>query len=203
MTADKMKHYFHPMSRAVTTHWMLEELGEPYEQVLIDFPAGANDTPEYRAINPMGKIPALVDNGTVITETAAICAYLADKFPQHNMAPDLQSPQRGHYLRCLFLTGNTLEPMFTFHQFGVTDYPAQSAGFGDMTRCLATIQSLVPTRDWVLGEQFSAADLVFGGTLDFSVQLGWVENPSDEISAYIQRLKARPAYRATHDPSWY
>ena len=108
-----MKHYFHPMSRAVTTHWMLTELDAEHEQIVVDFPAGENNTPEYRAINPMGKIPALVDGDVVVTETAAICAYLADKFPEKGFAPQPDSTERGRYYRYLFFAGNTLEPMFS------------------------------------------------------------------------------------------
>ena len=106
------------MSRAVTTHWMLAELDAEHEQVLVDFPKGENNTPEYRAINPMGKIPALVDGQVVITETAAICAYLADKFPDKGLAPAPNSTERGRYYRFLFFTGTTLEPMLTFNQLG-------------------------------------------------------------------------------------
>ena len=139
-----MKHYYHPMSRAVTTHWMLTELEAEHEQVIVDFLAGENDTPEYRAINPMGKIPALVDGDVVVTETAAICAYLADKFADKGLAPSTSSKQRGRYYRYLFYPGTTLEPMFSFTQLEVA-HPPQSAGWGDLERCLATgAQSFQP-----------------------------------------------------------
>ncbi len=198
-----MKHYFHPMSRAVTTHWMLTELDVPHEQIVVDFLAGENDTPEYRAINPMGKVPALVDGDVIVTETAAICTYLADKFPEKGLAPPLDSPERGSYYRYLFFPGTTLEPMFTATLLGISDYPAQSAGWGDMARCLQTVEALTPQADWALGTRFTAADVVFGGTLDFAVQLGWLESPSESVAAYVRRLKDRPAYRASHGPDWH
>ena len=198
-----MKHYFHPSSRGVTTHWMLAELDVPHEQIIVDFMAGENDTPEFREINPMGKVPALVDGAVVVTETAAICAYLADKFADRGLAPALDSPDRGSYYRYLFFPGTTLEPMFTINSLGVTDYSAQSAGWGDLPRCLATIEVLTPEADWAMGAQFSAADVVFGGTLDFAVQFGWLESPSAKVAAYVRRLKDRPAYRLTHDPAWH
>jgi len=198
-----MKHYYHPMSRGVTTDWMLEELGAQHERVIIDFQAGENDTPEYRAINPMGKIPALVDGDVVVTETAAICAYLADKFPDAGMAPASGSNERGRYYRYLFFPGTTLEPMFTVNSLGITDYSAQSAGFGDMERCMATVESMTPEREWALGSQFTAADVVFGGTLDFAVQFGWLASPTPKVQAYVRRIKDRPAYQRSHDPSWH
>ena len=198
-----MKHYFHPSSRGITTHWMLAELEAPHEQVIVDFMAGENDTAEYRQINPMAKVPALVDGDVVITETAAICAYLADKFPEKGMAPPADSPERGRYYRYLFFPGTTLEPMFTIRSLGVEDYSAQSAGWGDLARCLDTIEALTPDSDWALGAGFSTADVVFGGTLDFAVQFGWLESPSDKVAAYVRRLKDRPAYRKTHDPAWH
>ena len=198
-----MKHYFNPMSRALTTDWMLRELDAEHEQILVDIQAGDNDTPEFRALNPMGKIPMLVDKDVVVTETAAICAYLADKFPDRGLSPELGSPLRGKYYRYLFFPGTTLEPMFTAQQLGLTDYAAESAGWGDLERCMETLEALVPKDEWVLGSQFSAADVVFGGTLDSSVQFGWLETPSAAVADYVGRIKSRPAYRASHDESWH
>ncbi len=198
-----MKHYFNPMSRAVTTHWMLVELGVEHEQIVVDFMSGETKTPEFRSINPMGKIPALVDDDVVVTEVAAICAYLADKYPEKGLAPPHGSKERGKYYRYLFVPGTTLEPMFTFKLLEVSDYSADSAGFGDLERCLATIESMTPDKAWVLGDQFTAADVVFGGTLDFAVQLGWLQSPSAKVTAYVRRLKDRPAYKQSHDPAWH
>ena len=198
-----MKHYYHPMSRAVTTHWMLLELAADHEQIVVDFPAGENNTPEYKAINPMAKIPTLVDGDIVITETAAICAYLADKFPEKGFAPDVNSAQRGRYYRYLFFPGTTLEPMFTVNQMESADYSPQSVGWGDLERCLATIEEMTPENGWAMGENFTAADIVYGGTLDFAAQFGWLGSPTQKVGAYIQRLKNRSAYRESHDPSWY
>jgi len=198
-----MKHYYHPMSRAITTDWMLKELEADHEQVVIDFMADENNTPAYRAVNPMGKIPALVDGDVVITETAAICAYLADKFPDRGLAPDPSSTQRGRYYRYLFYPGTSLEPMFTFEQLDVENATPQSSGWGDLERCLATIETMAPASEWALGEHFSAADVVFGGTLDFAIQFGWLSSPSATVTAYVRRIKGREAYRQSHDPSWH
>ena len=198
-----MKHYFNPMSRAVTTHWMLSELEVEHEQIVVDFMSGDVKDPEFRSINPMGKIPVLVDGDIVVTETAAICAYLADKFPEKGLAPPQGSKERGKYYRYLFVPGTTLEPMFTFELLELDDYPADSVGFGDLERCLATIESMTPERVWALGDQFTAADVVFGGMLDFAIQLGWLKSPSAKVTSYIRRIKDRPAYKQSHDPAWH
>ncbi|MEM7080889.1 MAG: glutathione S-transferase family protein [Pseudomonadota bacterium] len=194
-----LQHYYHPMSRAVTTDWMLTELEAPHERVLIDFTQGENDTPHYRAINPMRKIPALVDGEVIVTEAAAICAYLADKFADRGLAPPVTSALRGSYYRYLFYPGTTLEPMFTLAQLDSGALSPQSVGWGDRARCLASIEEMTPHTGWVLGEQFTAADVVFGGTLDFALQFGWLDAPSSRVRAYVERLRARPAYRQSHD----
>jgi len=196
-----MKHYYNPRSRAITTHWMLTELGAAHEQVVVDLAAGETASPEFRRINPMGKIPVLVDGDVVVTEVAAICAYLADRYPEKGLAPPPDSRERGLYYRYLFLPGTTLEPMFTTKLLGVTDYPVQSVGWGDLDRCMAAVEALTPLTDWALGSQFSAADVVFGGTLDFAVQVGWIESPTPRVAAYVRRIRDRPAYRQSHDPS--
>ena len=198
-----MKHYFNPMSRAVTTHWMLVELGVEHEQIMVDFMSGEGQTPEFREINPMGKIPTLVDGDVVVTETAAICAYLADKYPDKDMVPPPGSRERGTYYRYLFVPGTTLEPMFTFQTMDLGDYSAESVGFGDIERCLATIESMTPDQGWALGDHFTAADVVFGGALDTAIQLGWLQTPSAKVTAYVRRLKDRPGYKQSHDPSWH
>ena len=195
-----MKHYYHPQSRAATTVWMLTELDAPHEAILIDFSTGASSTPEYRAINPMGKVPALVDGDVVVTEAAAICAYLADKFPDRGMAPSVDSPERGTYLRYLFFPGTTLEPLFSILAMGLEVENPQSVGWGDLERGLAAIESMTPERDWALGDSFSAADVVFGGFLDFACRFGWME-PSPKVQAYVDRIRERPAYRKSH-PDW-
>ncbi|MCI5107880.1 MAG: glutathione S-transferase family protein [Pseudomonadales bacterium] len=192
-----MKHYFNPMSRGATTDWMLKELAVPCEQIIVDIEAGENKAPAYRHINPMQKVPALVDGETVVTETAAICAYLADKFPGKGLAPKPGTFERGVYYRYLFIAGNTLEPAITLAALGLEHSEPGSAGWGDMSRIMATINELVPETDWALGRQFSAADVVFGALLDSSVTFGLIE-ASGKVAAYVERLRSRPAYQASH-----
>ncbi|PCI78460.1 MAG: glutathione S-transferase [SAR86 cluster bacterium] len=192
-----MKHYFNPMSRGVTTDWILTELDVPHEQILIDIESGGNDTLEFRNINPMGKLPTLVDGEIVVTETAAICAYLADKFPAKNFAPELGSYERAAYYRYLFFTGNTIEPAFTLNASGYEHPQPGQAGWGDMSRVLATIEVMTPEKDWALGSQFTAADVVFGGMLDFSMIFNLFE-ATPKVVDYVERIRVRPAYRKTH-----
>jgi len=182
---------------------MLGELDAPHEQIVVDLAAGENNAPEFRAINPMGKVPALADGDVVVTETAAICAYLADKFPEKELAPSPRSRERGRYYRYLFFAGTTLEPLLTITKCGITGVPPHSVSWGDMDRCMAAVESMTPKTDWALGEQFTAADVVFGGMLDSSVQFGLLETPSPRVEAYVRRIKARPMYQQTHHESWH
>jgi len=192
-----VKHYFYPLSRAVTSDWMLKELDVPHEQIVIDMPGGEQNSPEYRAINPMGKVPALVDGDAVVTEAAAICAYLADKFADKGLAPPPASTERGKYYRYLFFPGVTLEPLLSVTSLGVEDIRPQSMGWGDMPRAMATVESMTPDIGWALGDRFTAADIVYGGALAFFSGFNLMES-SPKVAAYVERIKARPAYQATH-----
>ena len=192
-----MKHYFNPMSRGATTAWMFAELDVEHEDIVVDVHGGEQKGPEYRAINPMGKVPALVDGDVVVTEVAAICAYLADRFPERGLAPEPGSRERGAYYRYLFVPGTTLEPAFSLAALEFEHPAPLSAGWGDVTRARATIEAMTPESGWALGERFTAADVVFGGTLDSLVVLAGLE-PSPRMAAYVERLRSRPAYKATH-----
>lgn len=114
MSASRITFYSNPQSRAAVIHWMLEELGEPYDTVYLNY-QGAMKTPEYLAINPMGKVPAIMHDGQVVTEGAAICAFLADQYPQKNLAPAIDSPSRGAYYRWLFFAAGPLEEAITMN----------------------------------------------------------------------------------------
>ncbi|MGE6433900.1 MULTISPECIES: glutathione S-transferase family protein [Shewanella] len=192
-----MKHYYNSMSRSVTTDWMLKELDVQHEQININF---SEDSPELRdlqAINPMGKLPTLVDGESVITEAAAICAYLSDKYLDKKLAPAVESNQRAKYYRYLFITGNTIEPALTLAASNIEHPNPATAGWGDKTRVVATIEAMTPNKGWALGEEFTAADIVFGGLLDSAVTFGMLA-PSPKVAAYISRIQQRPAYKETH-----
>lgn len=192
-----MRHYFSPGSRAVTSDWMLRELEVPHERIVVDVASGEQNSPEYRAINPMGKVPALVDEDVIVTETAAICAYLADKYPEAGLSPPHNARERGRYYRYLFFPGVTLEPLVSVTALGVQEIQPTSMGWGDMTRVLATVESMTPETSWALGPKFTAADVVFGGTLAFFSDFQLLD-ASSRVAEYIARLKARPAYVASH-----
>ncbi len=192
-----MKHYFNPASRAATTDWMLNELDAPHEQIIVDFLGGENDSPEFRAINPMGKVPVLVDGDAVVTETAAICAYLADKFPDKGFAPPPGSTQRADYCRYLFFPVVTLEPLLSISRLGVEVPQA----LGDVPRAMATVESMTPEAGWALGEHFTAADVVFGGELAFLSGFKAID-ASPRVAAYVERIRARPAYKESHAGFW-
>jgi len=192
-----MKHYYNPMSRAVTTDWMLKELDVEHEQIPIDFRTGETDLPDFKEMNPMGKIPVLVDDEIVVTEVAAICAYLADKFPEKKLAPELSSVKRGTYYRYLFTACNTIEPIFSLKASGLEHPEPDTAGWGDMPRVLATIEEMTPQTNWAIGKEFTAADIVFGGLLDFFITFKLLD-ASPKVAAYIDRIRQRPAYLESH-----
>ncbi len=187
-----LKHYFHPRTRAETTAWMLRELDVPHEVVDVDIHAGAQNEPAFRALNPMGKLPVLVDGDAVVTETPAICAYLADRFPEKGLAPPFDSPLRGPYYRYLFFPHVTVEPLLSVRSLGIEDVNAFSMGFGDLPRVSDTIEAMTPESGWALGD-FTAADVVFGGALAFFTGFGMLQ-ASPKVAAYVKRIEARPAY---------
>jgi len=185
------------MSRALNTDWMLKELDVEHEQIFVDFRTDNEELRDFKKINPMGKVPTLIDGDRVITEVAAICAYLADKFSKKGLAPDLGSNQRADYYRYLFVAGNTIEPALTLEASGIEHPNPMSAGWGDMHRVLLTIESMTPTTDWALGEKFTAVDVVFGGLLDSFVTFSLIK-PSPNVESYITRIRQRPCYQQAH-----
>ena len=176
---------------------MLKELDAAHERIVVDIQAGEQDSPEYRAINPMGKVPTLVDGDAVVTEAAAICAYLADKFAEKGLAPSPGSLERGRYYRYLFFPGSTLEPLLSVTALGIEDIRPQTMGWGDVPRAMAAVESMTPDTDWALGARFTAADVVFGGTLAFFCSFNMM-TPSPKVANYVERIESRAAFRETH-----
>jgi glutathione S-transferase len=138
--ADRVTLYSNPMSRGRTVHWLLDELGAPYDVKLIDLAKGEQKTAQYLAINPMGKVPAIVHRGVVVTEAAAICVYLADAFPQAGLAPKLDDPKRGTYLRWIFFGVGCFEPAVMDKMFGRPPSSGGSISYG-------TYETMLETRD--------------------------------------------------------
>ena len=187
--------YHCPQTRGATTLWMNEELGAPCEVKLLNVRAGEQNAAAYLAINPMGKVPALVHDGIAVTEAAAVCAYLADAFPQAGLAPERDDPKRGAYYRWMFFAPSCMEPAMLDKLTGVNRDNPQSVGHGLVEDVLKTIDHALDQGPYLLGETFSAADVVFGSTLNFAVMFGaFDKKPAYE--QYLTRLQERPAFRA-------
>lgn len=187
--------YHMPQTRGGTTLWMNEELGDVCEIRLVNLKKGEGRTPQFLKINPMGKLPALQHKGVAVTEAAAICAYLADAFPQTGLAPSASDPKRGVYYRWMFFAPSCIEPMMLDRLGKVTRENTTAAGHGDYERVMASIDQALSNGPWILGDKFSAADVVMGSTLSFATMFGAI--PSEgEIKAYVERVRARPAFQA-------
>jgi glutathione S-transferase len=191
--ADDLVFYTNPMSRGRVSRWMLEEVGQPYRTEIMDF-ATTMKAPAYLAINPMGKVPAVVHRGTVITENAAICAYLADAFPDAGLAPPHGDPSRGPYYRWLFFAAGPFEAAVTNKALGVEAPPERKGmlGYGSLDDVLTTLEKLLSGHDYVAGDSFTAADLYLGSHLGWGMQFGTVEK-RPAFERYWERLAARPA----------
>ncbi|MFT3815939.1 MAG: glutathione S-transferase family protein [Acidovorax sp.] len=189
--------YYHPYSRAAGTLWALEEAGVPYELRVTDILKGEQKGPELVALNPMGKLPTLVDGDVVVTEAAAICLYLADRYAAGRLAPALHDPRRGTYLRWSFFAPSVIEPAVMAHS-GKWEVREVAAGWGNYALMLAAAQSAIAGRPYVLGDEFSMADVVFGGTLRYMMEFKLVE-PIAPFQDYVGRLTARPAYQRANE----
>jgi glutathione S-transferase len=193
--ADTVTFYHNPMSRGRIAHWMLEESGAPYEIKVVDFEKMEHKSKDYLAINPMGKIPAIVHRGTVITESAAICAYLADAFPAAGLAPALEDPKRGTYCRWLFFGAGCVEPAILDHMFSRPPPSRPAAlGYGNYADTVNTLEQAITPGPFVLGERFSAADVYLGSAIGWGLMTKALE-PRPAFGAYLERLSARPAYK--------
>jgi len=191
--SDEITLYTHPMSRGHIAHWMLEEVGVPYRIELIDFDRGTNKSPAFLALNPMGKVPTIVHRGVVVTEAAAVCAYLADAFPQAGLAPALDDPRRGTYLRWLFFAAGCGEPALLDKVSPRKDPPpSRSIGYGSYDEVIAALESAIRPGPYVLGEQFSAADVYVGSLIGWGMMVKSIE-PRPAFVAYAKRLDERPA----------
>jgi glutathione S-transferase len=183
--------YWAPQSRAVRALWMMEEAGRPYERVLIDIRSGAQSDPAFARINPMMKVPALTDGAACVAESAAICAYVAERVPEAGLAPPLDSPLRGRYWHMLFFAAGCIEGAFA-EKFGNLQLPSMSAGWGSLERVVDVLDAWLAPGSWLLGERFSAADVMIGSDLRFAVDLGVMER-RPAFAAYLERCLQRPA----------
>ena len=195
---DELVFYTNPMSRGRIVRWMLEELGRPYRTELLDY-GTTMKAPAYLAINPMGKVPTLRHGDTVVTECAAICAYLADSFPEAGLAPPPGDRLRGPYYRWLFFAAGPLEAAAANKALGV-EVPAERKGmigYGSLAEVAAALEGAVGDRDYLVGNRFSAADVYVGSHLGWGMQFGTLDK-RPAFERYVGKLRARPAaIRAT------
>jgi glutathione S-transferase len=184
--------YTNPMSRGRIARWMLEEVGAAYEVVVLDYASTMKNEP-YLSVNPMGKVPAIVENGAIVTECAAICAYLADAFPDSGLAP--LPEERADYYRWLFFAAGPVEAAITNRSLGVvpTDQQQRMAGYGSYDRVVDVLEQAVAAHDYIAGDRFTAADVYVGSQVIWGAQFGSLPK-RNAFDAYIARLVSREAY---------
>ena len=192
--SDEIVFYTNPMSRGRIARWMLEEIGQPYRTVVLEY-GTTMKAPEYLALNPMGKVPAVTHRGVTVTECAAVCAYLADAFPEAGLAPALGDPARGTYLRWMFFTAGPVEAAVTAKSLDLLA-PAEKAGmvgYGSFEQVVDALEAAVSgPGPWILGDRFSAADVYVGSQIGWGLQFKSLPD-RDAFTAYAERLSRREA----------
>jgi glutathione S-transferase len=189
-----MKLFWHPKTRSVRAIWLLEEAGIPYERVQIDIrdPSKPRD-PEFALASPMGKVPALADGEARLADSAAIALYVADRYPQAKLAPAIDDPRRAQYLWWMVFTPGVVEPCM-MEKFQQLKPNRMQAGWGDFATMISTLETGLQKGAWILGDKFSAADVLVGSSAVFMRQFGMLP-ASKPIETYADRCLARPAYQ--------
>ena len=190
MNTVPLTFYTHPMSRGRVARWMLEETGLPYDTVLLEY-GSSMKAPEYLAVNPMGKVPALKHGDTVITEQAAICMYLADLVPEKQLAPPIGSIERGSYYRWISFMA-PLEQLMVAKASGAALPKPETAGFGTEQDLLDTLEAALKDREYLAGDHFTAADLLVAAYVGWYLQFKLLE-PRPAFAAFVERHGQRPA----------
>jgi glutathione S-transferase len=191
--SETITFYTNPMSRGRIIRWMLEELGEPYETILLDYGTTMKGS-DYLAINPMGKVPAIKHGDTVVTEGAAICAYLADMFPKRNLAPPPGDPRRGPYYRWMFFAAGPVEAAVTGKSLGLLapEDKAAMAGYGTFDATMMALEKAVSEGEYICGDRFTAADVYVGSQIGWGLMFGTIDK-RQAFTEYVGRLQSRPA----------
>jgi glutathione S-transferase len=192
--------YHSPASRAFTAYWMLEELGVPFRVKTVDIRKGEQKTPDYLKLNPAGKVPTLTDGPVVVSENPAIAIYLADRYGYGTLAPRMDEADRGPYLKWMVFSTAVVDPVATLHEQQI-DLPGFNFSFGAFGDMVEVVTGVLRDREYLLGERFSAADVVLGGTLSRLVYQKVL--PEDPVLAdYNGRLTAREAFQRAADATW-
>ncbi|TDH64150.1 glutathione S-transferase family protein [Dankookia rubra] len=190
---------FHsPNTRSSGTLVLLEELGAPYALQVLDMKAGENRQPAYLAVNPMGKVPAILDDGALVTEQVAVFIHLADRFPEAGLAPPLGDPLRGPYLRWMAFYAGSFEPAVVDRASGRPDLDPRMSPYGSYDTVMETLRAQLVPGPWLLGERFTAADVLWGGALAWTMMFGVVPK-LPEFTAYSARVTARPAVQRVRE----
>jgi glutathione S-transferase len=190
---DQIVFYTNPMSRGRVARWMLEEVGQPYRTEVLDYTTTMK-SPEYLAINPMGKVPAIRHGAAVVTETAAICAYLADAFPQARLAPPAGDRQRAAYYRWMFFAAGPVESAVTARAMGFVTPPGREAsvGWGSFEAVMDALERAVSASEFIAGDRFSAADVYVGSQIGFGLMFNSIDK-RPAFERYWQRISVRDA----------
>lgn len=196
MSAPELVLYYAPRSRSFTALWLLEELGRPYRLEAFDLAGGRHKQPDFLALNGMGKVPVVVDRGVAVSELGAIAIHLADRFPEAGLGADIDAPERPAFLRWCFFSSAIMEPCLG-ERFFKWELPAASVAWGSYAQMMTVLSAAVDTGagagPWLLGEQFTAADVLVGSTLRFGIAFGAIPEEGAP-AAYLERLTARPAF---------
>lgn len=187
-------HYHAPQTRSFVICWLFAELGIEPELRLLNLKKGEHKRPEYLAINPMGKVPTVVHKGVVITETPAICAYLADAFPAAELAPAFDDPARGRYFRAFFFYSGCVEPAASDRALKREPGPPTQLGYGSYESMIAGLKDIIGSGPYVLGERFTAADIMLGAGVGYFDDFGLLPD-EPTFKRYVERVRSRPAYQ--------
>jgi glutathione S-transferase len=188
-----MKLYWAPKTRSLRVLWLLEEIGAPYERVTLDMRAGAHRTADFHAINPMEKVPALQDGDACVAESGAIFAYLVEKFPDAALAPPLGDPLRARFWQWLFFASTNIEAAMT-EKFSQVAMPETSAGWGSADKVFNVIEEKLSSFPYILGINFSAADIMLASNLHFAITAFKLFSPRPTFDNYLERCRSRPAF---------
>ena len=192
-----MQLYWCPRSRSFSALWLMEEVGQPYERALIDITTGAQKTSKFLAINPMGKVPALKDGDATVAEASAICAYVAERYPEAKLAPPVGDPRRAKYLQWLFFSPGCIEPAM-IEIFTKISVPTSTAAWGSAAQVFDVLDAALEKGPFLLGDMFTAADIMIGSGLNFATRLFKMVPARPSFDRYIDACSARPAFqRAT------
>jgi glutathione S-transferase len=199
MSTQRSITFFHsPHTRSSCTFFLLEELGIPYDMRVLNMKAGEQRQPAYLAVNPLGKVPAIMDGDTLVTEQVAIFIHLADRFPQAGLAPSLDDPRRGAYLRWLVYYAACFEPALMVRSMQAEPVPAMSSPYGDFDAMLGVIEAQLQQGPYLLGDGISAADILWGAALGWAMDYCGVPRRPAFVD-YVARIAARPAAKRAEE----